>query len=351
MAVDRLTACCLETLAVGSAVFAFGRAVDSDGEAMARTVSTGLLSAPSPPAVASQAERLLSSLHGQKADYLAHRDACVVDRAMSQLDAMVTGRRLASVATAMMPDTPQDFDVEVFQELLAQVRRIALARPKHLPSDNQLYERLVHVFEQRLLGSRSKDTATSPLHRPSISELEATVAALVEVLHARLLLLLEEAGEEDTDSGKGVSWIADVLTRLVVHEDLQVSSAARGALCRLTKLPKPPVPAPTAAAATADVETGEREDDTAKEIVSGTSMAAPLEEFCAVRCAALFHENFIVPFSWRPRWRGGPQQQQSPSDGAAWQLPSGTLECGRGASRGWCASSRRFQPNSRLRWP
>lgn len=268
MAIDRLTACCLETLAVGSAVFAFGRTVDSEAESTARTVSTGLLSAPSPPAVTAQAERLLSSLHGQKTDYLAHRDGCIVDRAMMQLDAMVTGRRLDSVASSMMADTPQDFDVEVFQELLAQVRRIALARPKHLPTGNRLYERLVHVFEHRMLAYRSKDTATAPLHRPNISELEATVAALVEVLHTRLLLLLEEA-EEEGGGAKGVTWITDVLTRLVVHEDLLVSSAARAALCRLTKLPKPPAPTHTPVPQT-DTEAGEREEETSREITSGT---------------------------------------------------------------------------------
>ncbi len=269
MAVDRLTACALETLAVGAAVFSLGRPPDSEA---ARAVSTCLLAAPSPPAVCAQAERLLASLYAKRADFLADRDACVLERASDQLEAMVTGRRLASVPADLMPDTPHDFDVEVFQEVLSQVRRVALARPRHLPASGPLFERLVRVFEDRLLACRSQEVSTAPLHRPSISELESTAAALVEVLHTRLLVLMEEMeAAEETAPNEAVAWIADVFTRLIVHADLQVSSAARAALCRLSKLPKPVA---LAATISGDTDLREREDESNSGPTSGPTSGA-----------------------------------------------------------------------------
>ncbi|ELU10961.1 hypothetical protein CAPTEDRAFT_154354 [Capitella teleta] len=185
-----------------------------------------------PPSVQQQAKMLLSTLHQSHAQYHEHKDQVQVTYVVQRLQQAVKNHGL---------------DAEAFQHLVLTARSVAISRPCNLVKyankelcsveDNakspqpdfmklspleqkHFMVQLTNLFWQ-LLAARPANQMIAPACMPGLMHVDATVGALVDIIHAFTSCDLDN-----------IHLAAKLYTRLLLHPDPAVSFACKQALLR-----------------------------------------------------------------------------------------------------------------------
>nr|KAG5693182.1 hypothetical protein BaRGS_014072 [Batillaria attramentaria] len=210
--------------------------------AKALELATKLLTLPTPPAVQQHVKSLLASLFPTKAAYHTHKDQALLEDVM---------QRLTQEGQAMA--------VESFQRLVVTARSVAVTRPTNLikfaeagrkdevlevtdleteKEDKAGEQKPSHLFDLDLVeqghftsqlmstfwklhAARPSNPMLAPVCLPGLAHVDATVRALVEIIHAFSL-----------SDPQCVSMATKHYVQLLLSTDPQVSSACCHALIR-----------------------------------------------------------------------------------------------------------------------
>ncbi|XP_060554667.1 E3 ubiquitin-protein ligase UBR4-like, partial [Ruditapes philippinarum] len=203
--------------------------------------ATNLLTLPTPSSVQQHTKALLASLFLNKTVYHGHKDETELCHVMQSLRGNQDGHAM---------------DVEAFQRLLVTARSVAVARPQNLVkfanrpagsdedkevlevTDLEKEDAVVTVGELepqegchfvtqlmnsfwKLLSSRPPNPMLAPVCLPGLAHVDATVLALVEVIHAFTL--------SDLDN---LPLATKLYSKLLLHQDHVVSFACKQAMIR-----------------------------------------------------------------------------------------------------------------------
>lgn len=145
---------------------------------------------------------------------------------------------------------PQDLDAEAFYRLVLITRGVAVTRPHNLAkfADTRVeYERcsadssvdvekpkpddsnhlLTHMMSilWDLHGAHPKNLALAPVCVPGLTHTEATVHAMVEIIHSFTICDMENT----------IGLAAQMYREMLMHADPAVSFSAKQALCRVLR--------------------------------------------------------------------------------------------------------------------
>ncbi|XP_043276539.1 protein purity of essence isoform X5 [Venturia canescens] len=207
-------------------------------------VASGILTLPTPPSVQMHTTALLAALHNSKVAYHSHKDQVLLTHVLDSLKAM---RELSD---------PRDIDAENFYRLVLIVRSIAIVRPHNLAkfaeqhSSKTVDEASIPVFEKdRMSSSRiaddindhlvlqlmevlwslhkayPKNMALAPVVVPGLTHTEATIQAMVEIIHAFTACDVEN----------NTPLAAKLYLQLLLCSDTAVSFSAKQAIIRVLR--------------------------------------------------------------------------------------------------------------------
>ena len=200
-----------------------------DHKATALEITTKILTIPASNEVTLKNHHLCSTLFPQKIGYHNHKDQTMLSDVAAQPQAPSIPP--TDDETSEVKDRRIQMDVERFEKLILNVRSVAISRPVNLTKFAEVHYKSPIDFVIQLskwfwdlLGSSPVNNMVGTLGQCGLSHVEATVHALIDILHAFTTVDLAT-----------VPTVSNIYVQFLIADNLQVSFAAKQAIIRVLR--------------------------------------------------------------------------------------------------------------------